>query len=44
MPRPIAIAVANRTALMPATPDSSTKILNGAGGGRSDGISTAITP
>ena len=35
---------ANRDALIPATPDSRTKILNGIGGGRSDGINTAIVP
>src|SRR2546427_746752 len=44
MPRPMAIAVANRAALMPTTPASRTKILKGAGGGSSDGTSTAIIP
>ncbi len=40
----MAIAVAKRPALMPTTPASRTNILNGDGGGSSDGISTAITP
>src|SRR5262245_34184785 len=44
MARPIAIAVANRIALMPTTPASRTKILNGAGGGSSDGTRTAMMP
>ena len=44
MPRPMAIAVAKRAALIPTTPASSTKILKGAGGGSSDGTSTAMTP
>src|SRR5215475_14915004 len=44
MARPIAIAVANRIALMPTTPASRTKILNGAGGGSRDGTRTAMTP
>ena len=44
MPRPIVIAIARRVALMPTTPASRMKILNGDGGGSRHGISTAITP
>src|SRR5204863_194535 len=43
-PRPTAMAIVKREALIPAAPASSTNTLKGAGGGSSDGISTAITP
>ena len=44
MPRPSATANVKLRTSICATPASSTKILNGAGGGSSDGISTAIMP
>jgi hypothetical protein len=38
------MAAAKRVAAIPTAPASKRKILNGAGGGSSAGISTAITP
>ena len=43
IPRPMAIAMANRPVEMPAAPAAARKILNGIGGGSSDGMSTAIS-